>query len=65
MGNHEAEMSPEMRILMLLTNKELYFSQLICSFILLNLPPIRVKANPHFPFLFASYFFEALLLLFE
>ena len=28
-------MSPEMRILVLLTNKELYFSQLICSFILL------------------------------
>ena len=44
-------MSPEMRILVLLTNKKLYFSQLICSFILLNLPPIRVKANPHFPFL--------------
>ena len=52
-------------ILMLLTNNEIYLSQLICSFILLNLPSIRVKANPHFPFLFASYFFEALLVLFE
>ena len=35
-----------------LTNSEIPFSQLICSFIILNLPPIREKANPHFSFLF-------------
>ena len=34
-----------------LTNSEIPFSQLICSFIILNLPPIREKTNPHFPFL--------------
>ena len=50
---------------MLLTHNEIYFSQFICSFILLNLPPIREKANPHFPYLFASHFFEALQVLFE
>ena len=37
-------------ILMLLTHNEIYFSQLTCSFILLNLSRICEKANPHFLF---------------